>query len=330
MSWPSARLDLSPLLKHCLFSTQEPLESHQRVAQEFSDHQLRWQRGQIDTVMYRAKAQNLSVFMLRYGAEVEIRPQPFDDFALIHVTLKGMAEIEADNHKLALPPGRSAILAPKKNLRMLWQEGSEQLIVKVPGVLLRAAGATENSMLQLPSVAMYSLAAEQQWKALLQALLVATQCGSAASQTACAAWLPPLEQSIAAYVMAQHSQGVDGEPAGAAAHAVDLEQQRLAAMEAYMLKRLGAPIALEDLAKAVGMSARSLHTLSLKQYGVSPMERLRWLRLEAARAYLQSVPHANVTDAALQHGFGHLGRFSAYYRDRFGELPSQTARIALQ
>lgn len=23
--------------------------------------------------------------------------------------------------------------------------------------------------------------------------------------------------------------------------------------------------------------------------------------------------------------FGHLGRFSSYYRERFGELPSQTA-----
>jgi len=36
----------------------------------------------------------------------------------------------------------------------------------------------------------------------------------------------------------------------------------------------------------------------------------------------------NVTAIALDHGFGHLGRFSAYYRQRFGELPRETAARA--
>ncbi|MFD2440179.1 hypothetical protein ACFSS8_09005 [Paracoccus kondratievae] len=30
----------------------------------------------------------------------------------------------------------------------------------------------------------------------------------------------------------------------------------------------------------------------------------------------------------MTHGFFHLGRFSAYYRERFGELPSQTRKSA--
>lgn len=324
-----ARLDLAPLYRSCLFSSQEPQESHLRVAQEFSEHQLRWKRGRVDTVMYRAQAQELSVVMLRYGAEIEVRPRPFDDFALLHVTLKGMAEIESDGKRVALAPGRSALLAPRKDLRMHWQEGSEQLIVKVPGSMLRTCSPDDDPMRQLPSVALSSQAADHQWAALIQSLLLATHYeagGTAISRS----WVNHFEQGVAAYLLAQHAAGPEEEavhtpePPDRRQKAVDLEHQRLEAMDAYMLARLGAPISLVDLAKVTGVSIRSLHTLSLKHHQVSPMERLRLLRLDAARAYLQAQSQASVTDAALLHGFGHLGRFSAYYRERFGELPSQT------
>ncbi|MNT90626.1 transcriptional regulator EutR [compost metagenome] len=55
------------------------------------------------------------------------------------------------------------------------------------------------------------------------------------------------------------------------------------------------------------------------------MALLRNRRLDAVRARLLEQPGHCVTDTALEFGFGHLGRFSSYYRERFGELPSQTA-----
>ena len=54
----------------------------------------------------------------------------------------------------------------------------------------------------------------------------------------------------------------------------------------------------------------------------------RALRLDAARQRLLDGACANVTEAALAVGFGHLGRFSEYYKERFGELPRQTLRLA--
>ena len=54
-------------------------------------------------------------------------------------------------------------------------------------------------------------------------------------------------------------------------------------------------------------------------------EKLRALRLDAARTRLK-LDDASVTEVALSVGFAHLGRFSEYYRERFGELPRETRR----
>jgi tetratricopeptide (TPR) repeat protein len=56
---------------------------------------------------------------------------------------------------------------------------------------------------------------------------------------------------------------------------------------------------------------------------------MRRLRLSRARQQLLSADRdANVTDVAMASGFTQLGRFAAYYRQQFGELPSQTLKAA--
>ena len=252
----------------------------------------------------------------------------------MHLTLQGVAEIEADGCRTVLHRGRSAVIAPRRNLRMRWQQGSEQLILKVPGSLLRECTGTPDAVSRLPATALLPTHAEPQWLALMQSLLHATALpGDEATRTA---WVDAFERGVAGFMLAQHA------PAGRdmhdmtdrydmiaarqadAAHA-GTDERRLEAMEDYMRARLAAPIALADLARVAGVSVRTLHTLCQKHRGVSPMDLLRALRLDAVRARLMREPGAAVTEAALTYGFGHLGRFSAYYRERFGELPSQTA-----
>lgn len=93
----------------------------------------------------------------------------------------------------------------------------------------------------------------------------------------------------------------------------------------YLDANLAAPLTLADLAAAAGCGARTLHGHFQEHLGRSPMGHLKELRLERVHRELRRSGRP-VTEVAYGAGFTHLGRFSASYRDRYGVLPSQTAR----
>lgn len=81
-----------------------------------------------------------------------------------------------------------------------------------------------------------------------------------------------------------------------------------------------------DLAEAAGVSQRTLEIAFVDATGITPGKYLKRLRLNQVRESLAkgSSEVISVTQAALSAGFTHLGRFSADYRQLFGELPSDT------
>lgn len=88
---------------------------------------------------------------------------------------------------------------------------------------------------------------------------------------------------------------------------------------------------LEDLTRVSRVSARALQTAFRRELGCSPMEYVRRVRLDRARAELLN-PTEGVTtigDVAATWGFYNPGRFSLLYKQQFGEQPSQTLRRIL-
>jgi AraC-like DNA-binding protein len=60
------------------------------------------------------------------------------------------------------------------------------------------------------------------------------------------------------------------------------------------------------------------------------MAYLRNVRLDLARFELKqkSSGSTSVTEVAMNCGFSHLSKFASAYKERFGELPSETLRNA--
>ena len=100
--------------------------------------------------------------------------------------------------------------------------------------------------------------------------------------------------------------------------------------EALIAAHPDAPFTAGGLARAVGLSSRSLSRGFQRLRGHSPMLAVRRARLERVRRdLLAGRPADRVTDAAMRWGFFHLGRFSQLYASSFGELPSATRRRRL-
>jgi AraC-like DNA-binding protein len=97
----------------------------------------------------------------------------------------------------------------------------------------------------------------------------------------------------------------------------------------FIESHLADPLTLKDIARATNLSARAIQQAFHDDLSTTPMHYVRDRRLERARDQLADAVPADgitVTDVAERWGFGHLGNFSAAYRKRFGESPSQTLR----
>jgi len=96
----------------------------------------------------------------------------------------------------------------------------------------------------------------------------------------------------------------------------------------YITENLAGVLTLTDIAAVAGTSVRSLTRVFRNRYGTSPLQFIRGRRLEAVRRKLLVADPGptTVTDVAMDFGFWHLGRFSASYREAFGESPSATLK----
>lgn len=94
---------------------------------------------------------------------------------------------------------------------------------------------------------------------------------------------------------------------------------------AWLRPRIHQELDLSELAAFAGLSRRSLQRRFLQHFHSGPAVYFRELRLDAAHAELnRPTCRMSVTEVAMAFLFDHLGRFSAAYRRKFGEKPSET------
>lgn len=321
------RSELQQLYQLPTFMSSDPDETRVHTGQAFKEHELRWNGGRVDAALYRADLGALECFILRYGAAVHIEAGKLDHFMLFQVPLRGQARIRVGSQCVDAAPGIGALVSPTQPLQLDWSEGCEQLLLKISRARIEEAcrdlcgAGLEEGPLVFDAAMPLSGDAGRAWQHHLGGLLASRAlAGLAHARALLAAQEQTLIQHLLLHQSSNYSPRLWRRPSAA-------PQRLLRAAEDHIRVHYGQALTLARIAASCGASVRALSAAFRAHHGCSPMEFVRRVRLEAAHAALCTAgPGAQVTDIALACGFGHLGRFAAMYRTRYGRSPLQALR----
>jgi AraC-like DNA-binding protein len=315
------------------------------VARIFKPHLLRLHGASADLEarMYHLRQGNASINRLEYGAEVEIDPNRLDDFFLVQIPVAGRASIACGNRRFESTAQAASLVSPTLPLHMRWHAGNAQVCVRFErrmveqhcaahlGHALDAPLEFEPELrLDTPSghyfLRLVRLFAEE---------LTAARCADGCRLDPRGTRHPLADDRVAEHFSAALLNAlIYGQPSNISAA---LAHTQLAPAphfvrraEDYIRSHYAETLTVETLARAAGVSVRTLFSGFRDFRQITPMAYLKTVRLEKAHAALQSGDvdgSAGVTRIALDAGFSHLGRFAQAYRARFGELPSATVRV---
>ncbi|AWK76132.1 hypothetical protein CBI38_31930 (plasmid) [Rhodococcus oxybenzonivorans] len=305
-------------------------EARAAVGQMYYPHRLAQLTTDSDLAMSlrTVRLGPLTLGRLSYGAEVSLDFGELENAYHVSIPLSGRVETESGGETNVFTPERACIYLPHRATRITrWSADGIQYGIKFDRDYLEAElrailGRPPRTPVTFDPVLDLSRREGASWLALVRTLTADLD------EDAGLLYNPlmsrPLVQALTTGLLlaANHDHRellVAPTPAPARPRTIKLA---LDAMHAHPEE----PWTVSGLAELVGVSVRTLQDGFARFVGVSPVTYLRDLRLERSHQDLiQADPrHDAVADVAYRWGFRHAGRFSAEYRRRYGQSPSQT------
>lgn len=307
------------------FRTGDPEEAHERTERLMTGHRMAVSREGVFRADVRWVAgEGLGLLRFSYGAEVEIRSHPLDDFATVHLPVRGGFRAEHRGMRVRAGTARGAVFSCSGPLTMRWDPGLDLLVLKIDRVDLERELATLLGRSPDRPVT-FDLEAPRAGGALGgTAELVRTTCATAGPQGPPPRVWSALKHAVGTALLLGQPHSFSDALRAPAPPASSTVVRRVLDRAAADPAR---PPAAAELARLTGVSERTLRTIFHAEFGVGPVTYLRRRRLDAVHRDLRDLDPAHgttVTDVAHRHGFAHAGRFAAEYRARFGETPSAT------
>lgn len=310
------------------FHTADLDEARECATRTFSQHDVRLVGGKgLDFRLDLARSPRLTVGQMAYGAETTVHGPPMR--LCYHINLPVTGEITTAQHGVRerFSGGESAIVfVPGEPFMVCMSTDSWQYHLKLPKNILEAhaaklVGAPEVGDIEFDLTFGLRTAQGQALLAMIGMLYgeLSRPAGFGRLPGACHELESAVMTSVLITIPSQLTRDLGQGPART-------RHSRIREIADYIDDRPDSQMTTADLAAMAGMSMRALQSGFQEVVGMSPMAYLRGVRLDRVRTELAA--GVSVTDAATRWGFFHLGRFARHYRERFGVLPSDTARGA--
>jgi len=314
-----------PLSRFRKVRTDSPDELRERLAGLFSVRSLELPRGEaaFDALLNHRQMNDIGLSFGRYGAPLNATVE-HSDYFLQGFPLRGNGEAVIGRMSGTLSRSRGVAVGPGARFDLRYSSDFEHLIVRIrPDGLVRKLACLLGEPVDPPLTLTSDVIRSEAQFRLLEFVVGELDRAEDAMPPLLAA---EMEQSIIVgflvHTRHNYAHRLDGGPREATPWQVRRAEE-------YIRANWDRPVTIEALAAVANTSVRNLFHSFRKARGMSPMGFARRIRLAEARAMLTfAKPGATVTSIAFECGFSNLGAFARYYQASYGELPSETLRLA--
>jgi AraC-like DNA-binding protein len=312
------RSEARQIERHRVFASRNAHEIHAQLGRSLAAHRMEVDSdAALDVELHSVSLGRMRVMRLRYGADVAITPSALPSHLLLQVVLSGQSRLEQEGDVWTVDAGSALVIEDLDRCRLSWSADCEQLIIPISRVAV--SQASERLAGQAPRRfgihRSFSLADEGQ---SLADLLCYTMRLAARDEAAASHLSDPLEAMLAHELLVSHSSVARASRTAIAVPGYVFRAER------YIAAHLEHEFSMAELARSAGTSQRTLSEGFRRFRDNSPVCAVRDMRLDKVREILVEGAVQSITDVALQFRFNHVGRFSSYYKARFGETPSKT------
>jgi AraC-like DNA-binding protein len=327
----SERQDQAGFGRTLSFSTGDRDSAHEQVARMFAEHEL-WLDGGPDLDFHLAVALSprLTLGRMSYGTAVTLTGPPMRFCYQVNLPLSGKSTVQQHGVRRTITAGeRGVAFRPDAPLVTRWSRDAMQYVIKFPKKLLethaaRLAGLPADSGIRFDLTFDLKTGPAQALIATAEFLCaeLARPDGLATIPAACHEFEAVLMTQLLMVVPSQLSSALHSGP-------TRTRRSNIHEVMDFIDEHPAAETNAADLAAMAGVSTRALQAGFHDLVGMSPTAYIRGVRLDRVHLDLASGAPGSVTEVGARWGFFHPGRFARQYRERFGVLPSETARRAL-
>ena len=313
---------MTPLASFNVLRTTSVDRAREAVGSSLAPHRLHAVEHRNFKALHNAAViDRASLHYIDYGTEVDIAVEDLG-FYLVQIPLAGTSMITNAGRTLTATPTSALLTCAGSPVRMNYSAGNRRLMLRLDRALFNERWQLAHGLglvERRPTSAVIDLTSGRgrSWRALLNLIYADLERDRGLIATPPA--LTSLETAMVDGLIGCLAADQGSQPASPTLH-----DRTLRRAVQLIDEHCTEPLSTMDIAEAIGVSVRALQEGFKDRLNTTPMAYLRHARLQRVRGMLVDGGVASVTEAALECGFTHLGRFPGQYRDAFGELPSQT------
>ena len=306
------------------FRTSDIEEAVAAISKIYCPHQMELPRSYcgLSTTLEVVQCGLQPVVGLKYSTPVSVDAGRFPNLMLMQTCIDGKGLVRQGGISAVCRPNETLPLSPDVSTQLDFDARYVQRTVRLDIERLETlCSRWLNAPLEHPfrfELRPFSRQLEQAWAQAVTLMLAYERMNIILPEAAATSF----DEFMLSLVLQQHLHNYSNDlrrPPGPVAPRVVREAE-------HWMRIGGSETSVSGIAARMGVSLRNLEVAFREWRQATPTQCLRKIRLEAARAeLLDPSGTTSVTAVALNKGFFHLARFSAYYRVMFGEPPGPHA-----